>query len=99
MELATGRFPFPPEGQAPLPSVLDLLRYIEEEAAPTLSVYGDRFSKEFINFINLCLIKDPDLRPNPANLLKEAFCVKAEKEGGVELMSIWAMSVLLKMGK
>lgn len=51
MELATARFPFPPEGQAPLPSVLDLLRYIEEEPAPTF--LPGRFSEDFEKFIAL----------------------------------------------
>ncbi|KAL3895932.1 MAG: hypothetical protein SGCHY_004400 [Lobulomycetales sp.] len=95
MELATGRFPFPPEGQAPLPSVLDLLRYIEEEPAPTLPT--GKFSPEFESFTKMCLIKDPDLRPNPSALLKERFCILAERDGGVELMSIWAKSVLLRL--
>jgi mitogen-activated protein kinase kinase len=48
MELATARFPFPPEGHPPLPSVIDLLRYIEEEPSPTLP--EGRFSEEFNDF-------------------------------------------------
>ncbi|KAJ3080851.1 MAP kinase kinase (MEK), partial [Quaeritorhiza haematococci] len=48
MEIATARFPFPPEGAPPLPSVLDLLRYIEEEPAPCLP--PGKFSPEFEAF-------------------------------------------------
>lgn len=86
------RFPFPPEGQAPLPSVLDLLRYIEEEPAPKLP--SGKFSAEFEKFTGMCLIKDPDLRPNPATLLKEEFCIKGEGD-----LSDWAKSVMKLMGK
>jgi hypothetical protein len=49
MELAIGRFPFPPEGSPALSSVLDLLRWIEEEPAPSLEGMGN-FSPEFISF-------------------------------------------------
>lgn len=43
MELATGRFPYPA-----LPSIIDLLRYIEEEESPCLP--EDKFSLEFRDF-------------------------------------------------
>lgn len=48
MELAIARFPFPPEGHPPLPSVIDLLRYIEEEPSPALP--EGKFSDDFDEF-------------------------------------------------
>ncbi|RKP00372.1 hypothetical protein CXG81DRAFT_6645, partial [Caulochytrium protostelioides] len=71
MEIATARFPFPPEGHPPLPSVLDLLQFIEEEPAPELP--ADRFSQAFRDFTQRCLIKDPRHRPHPAMLLADPF--------------------------
>lgn len=76
IELATGSFPFPAET---LSSVLDLLRYIEEEPAPTL----DRrcFSESFCEFVSSCLIKDHLQRPGPQKLLQDPFLQTA----GVDL--------------
>jgi mitogen-activated protein kinase kinase len=101
IELAIGRFPFPPVGQAPLSSVLDLLRWIEEEPAPSLEGEGN-FTPEFISFtqkwygFNLIfgssLIKDPDMRPNAEVLLQDPFVLAVEAEDGD--LREWAQMVL-----
>ncbi|KAI9207405.1 kinase-like domain-containing protein [Polychytrium aggregatum] len=71
MELATGRFPFPPEDHPPLPSIVDLLSYIEAEPAPRLP--GDLFSTNFDVFCQRCLLKDPEERASLRQLKAEPF--------------------------
>lgn len=48
VEVVTGRFPIPGDGSSPLSSVLDVLKYIEEEPAPRLP--AGEFSKDFEHF-------------------------------------------------
>lgn len=92
MELATARFPFPPEDHPPLPSVIDLLRYIEEEPSPSLP--EGKFSQEFNDFCQLCLIKDPDVRGTPQQLLDHLFCTRVEEQ--LSLVD-WATTVAAKL--
>lgn len=102
MELVTATFPYPP-----LPSVIDLLRYIEEEESPLLS--EERFSSEIREFTGLwyaslhhlalwslldSLIKDMDRRPGPEVLLTVAFCANVMDSLDI---TDWAQSVALKM--
>ncbi|KAH6566508.1 hypothetical protein BASA60_009440 [Batrachochytrium salamandrivorans] len=68
MELALGGFPIPAEA---LPSIFDLLQYIEQEPSPTLP--AGKFSPEFCEFTSLCLIKDARQRPHPKQLMDTAF--------------------------
>ncbi|KND03692.1 STE/STE7/MEK1 protein kinase [Spizellomyces punctatus DAOM BR117] len=76
MELALGKFPFPPEGK-PL-SVFELLEYIVNEPVPTLP--AGQFSEELEGFIGRCLIKDPAARPTPSELLKDPYCRQAAEK-------------------
>jgi len=87
MELAIGKFPFPPEGIV-LP-IFDLLQYIVNEPVPPLP--ADQFTEEFQDFCNKCLIKDPHKRPNFKYLIKHKFVVKAEEEN--INMKAWAEDV------
>ncbi|KAI9012777.1 kinase-like domain-containing protein [Gaertneriomyces semiglobifer] len=88
MELALGKFPFPPEGK-PL-SVFELLEYIINEPVPTLPPQD--FSQELQDFLTRCLIKDPTARPTPSQLLKDPYCVKAASRD-VNVQE-WASSIL-----
>ncbi|PPR05036.1 hypothetical protein CVT24_010182 [Panaeolus cyanescens] len=50
-------------------SILELLQHIVNEPAPRLTPEG-RFPKEAEDFIDSCLLKDPDARKTPKDLLK-----------------------------
>ncbi|KAJ3278955.1 MAP kinase kinase (MEK) [Borealophlyctis nickersoniae] len=76
IELALGKFPFPPEGK-PL-SVFELLEYIVHEPVPTLP--EGKFSKDLEKFIARCLIKDPASRPTPSELLTDPYCIAASQK-------------------
>lgn len=105
LELALARFPFPPPDEPPLNSVLDLLRYIEEEPAPNVPS-DEGFSPEFAAFIekwytsphkaigNTCsLKKDPEERPTAQELLLEEFCAREEECDGD--LTAWANQIVI----
>ncbi|KAH9891671.1 kinase [Cubamyces lactineus] len=50
-------------------SILELLQHIVNEPAPRLTPEG-RFPKEAEDFVDSCLLKDPDARKTPKDLLK-----------------------------
>ncbi|KAL0961170.1 hypothetical protein HGRIS_006142 [Hohenbuehelia grisea] len=50
-------------------SILELLQHIVNEPAPKLTPEG-RYPKEADDFIDSCLLKDPDARKTPKDLLK-----------------------------
>ncbi|KAI9058387.1 kinase [Trametes coccinea BRFM310] len=50
-------------------SILELLQHIVNEPAPRLTPDG-RFPKEAEDFVDSCLLKDPDQRKTPKDLLK-----------------------------
>ena len=74
VEVSTGRFPYPR-----WESVFDQLTHVVEGPAPTLDADDGRFSTEFINFVNTCLIKDYMIRPKFDKLLRMAFVVGNER--------------------
>lgn len=49
-------------------SILELLQHIVNEPAPRLTPEG-RFPKEAEDFVDSCLLKDPDARKTPKDLL------------------------------
>jgi len=49
-------------------SILELLQHIVNEDAPKLTP-EEKFSAESTAFVNSCLLKDPDARPAPKDLL------------------------------
>ncbi|ODO07196.1 STE/STE7/MEK1 protein kinase [Cryptococcus wingfieldii CBS 7118] len=50
-------------------SILDLLQYIVNEPAPKLASRRFKFPEEAVEWVDDCLIKDPDFRPGPKELL------------------------------
>ncbi|KAK7037240.1 MAP kinase kinase (MEK) [Paramarasmius palmivorus] len=50
-------------------SILELLQHIVNEPAPRLTPEG-RYPAEAVNFVDSCLLKDPDARKTPKELLK-----------------------------
>ncbi|KAH9480718.1 Dual specificity protein kinase FUZ7 [Psilocybe cubensis] len=57
-------------------SILELLQHIVNEPAPRLTPEG-RYPKEAEAFIDSCLLKDPDSRKTPKDLLKDAWIEQA----------------------
>jgi len=58
-------------------SILELLQHIVNEPAPRLTPEG-RYPKEAERFIDSCLLKDPDSRKTPKDLLKDAWIDQAQ---------------------
>ena len=54
-------------------SILELLQHIVNEPAPRLTPEG-RFPKEADDFVDSCLLKDPDARKTPKDLLVSLIC-------------------------
>ena len=53
-------------------SILELLQHIVNEPAPRLTPEG-RFPKEAEDFVDSCLLKDPEQRKTPKDLLVSAY--------------------------
>ncbi|CAG8715028.1 3173_t:CDS:2, partial [Ambispora leptoticha] len=87
MELAIGRFPFPPDGSQL--TVLELLQHIVNEPPPALP--AGEFPPDFENLVQQCLIKDVDKRPVPHDLLQHRY-VRASAQSQVNVEA-WANSI------
>ncbi|RPA98587.1 kinase-like protein [Choiromyces venosus 120613-1] len=100
LELAIGRFPFDADGTSagtrasagPM-GILDLLQKIVNEPAPKLPK-NKAFPPSLEKMIEHCLIKDPEQRPSPQELLEESF-MRAAKQTNVDLEA-WAHLILDK---
>ncbi|KAG0130440.1 kinase-like domain-containing protein [Tuber indicum] len=100
LELAIGRFPFDADGTSagtrasagPM-GILDLLQKIVNEPAPKLPK-NKAFPPSLEKMIEHCLIKDPEQRPSPQELLEESF-MRAAKQTNVDLEA-WAHIILDK---
>ncbi|KAF9242616.1 kinase-like domain-containing protein [Melanogaster broomeanus] len=57
------------QGGGMMMSILELLQHIVNEPAPRLTPEG-RFSEEAEDFVDSCLLKDPEARKTPTELLK-----------------------------
>ncbi|KAI0786802.1 kinase [Abortiporus biennis] len=57
-------------------SILELLQHIVNEPAPRLTP-EEKFSKEAQDFVDGCLLKNPDLRATPKDLLKHPWIEQA----------------------
>ncbi|KAI6030586.1 kinase-like domain-containing protein [Pisolithus orientalis] len=64
------------QGGGMMMSILELLQHIVNEPAPRLTPEG-RFPKEAEDFVDSCLLKDPDARKTPKDLLKHAWIEQA----------------------
>ncbi|KNZ73163.1 Dual specificity protein kinase FUZ7 [Termitomyces sp. J132] len=81
IELALGRFPFSDKGVSlqgggMTMSILELLQHIVNEPAPRLTPEG-RFPREAEEFVDSCLLKDPDLRKTPKDLFNHIWIQQA----------------------
>jgi mitogen-activated protein kinase kinase len=71
-------------------SILELLQHIVNEPAPRLTPEG-KFPKMAEDFVDKCLLKDPDARPTPKELLKEEW-IKNARTMVIDLES-WAATI------
>jgi len=60
-------------------SILELLQHIVNESAPRLTPEG-RFPAEAEDFVDSCLLKDPEMRVTPKDLLKHSWIDRARTE-------------------
>lgn len=60
------------QGGGMMMSILELLQHIVNEPAPRLTPEG-RFPQEAEDFVDSCLLKDPDARNTPKDLLKHSW--------------------------
>ncbi|KAG6816826.1 Dual specificity protein kinase fuz7 [Tephrocybe sp. NHM501043] len=71
-------------------SILELLQHIVNEPAPRLTPEG-RFPREAEEFVDSCLLKDPDVRKTPKDLLKDIWIQQA-RVSNVDLET-WASTI------
>jgi len=71
-------------------SILELLQHIVNEDAPKLTP-EEKFPQAATAFVNSCLLKDPDVRPAPKDLLKYEWIVQSES-ADIDLES-WASTI------
>eukprot|EP00741_Cyanophora_paradoxa_P014976 tig00020830_g14449.t1 len=75
LELAQGRFPYPPPGETIRAlGFWELMEYIVTRPPPVLP--ADKFSREFCDFVSACLKKDLSERPTASELLVHPFITK-----------------------
>ncbi|KAF8625918.1 hypothetical protein AX17_006644 [Amanita inopinata Kibby_2008] len=78
------------QGGGMMMSILELLQHIVNEPAPKLTPEG-RFPRDAENFVNACLLKDPEQRKTPKDLLKHIWIEQAQVSN-VDLES-WASTL------
>lgn len=79
LELASNRFPFPPEGEPAL-GPIDLLSYIITMRVPELkddTNMGVKWTKAFKDYLENCLEKDGTKRYGPVKMLNHPFMKKS----------------------
>ncbi|XP_013781038.1 dual specificity mitogen-activated protein kinase kinase 4-like isoform X1 [Limulus polyphemus] len=93
IEVATGKFPYPKWN-----SVFEQLTQVVQGEPPQLSLYenGRAFSKDFVAFVNTCLIKEEQHRPKYKKLLEHRFIQRSEMEFVDEAK--YFATILSKMG-
>lgn len=80
LEVASNRFPFPPEGEPPL-GPIDLLSYIITMKTPEVqddAKAGVKWSRALRDFIEHCLEKEGERRLGPRKMLTHPFVRKSE---------------------
>jgi mitogen-activated protein kinase kinase len=79
LEVASNRFPFPPEGEPAL-GPIELLSYIVSMKTPELKddqASGVKWTKAFKDFLDNCLEKDGTKRYGPVKMLNHPFMKKS----------------------
>ncbi|CAO3579455.1 unnamed protein product [Absidia cylindrospora] len=94
MELAMGRFPFPPDGDTSL-SIFEMLQHIVNEPVPEFPDDDLKYPPPLVDFVKKCLTKDADLRVTLGDLMGLEF-LKTSVHEKVDLEK-WAESVLASM--
>ncbi|KAJ8682578.1 hypothetical protein QAD02_018370 [Eretmocerus hayati] len=81
MEVATGCFPYPKWN-----SVFEQLYQVVQGDPPRLSPHdnGNRFTMDFVNFVNTCLIKEETQRPKYNKLLEHPF-IRISEEAKIDV--------------
>ncbi|XP_046385190.1 dual specificity mitogen-activated protein kinase kinase 4 isoform X2 [Ischnura elegans] len=92
MEVATGHFPYPKWN-----SVFEQLYQVVQGDPPRLTPYenGNSFTREFVNFVNTCLIKDETQRPKYNRLLEHPF-IKCSDETAIDV-ALYVSDILDRM--
>ncbi|CAD6899833.1 unnamed protein product [Tilletia controversa] len=81
LEVASNRFPFPPEGEPPL-GPFDLITYVIAMDIPQLKdepAKGVKWSKMMRDFIERTLEKDPGKRPGPVRMIQHPWIRRSEE--------------------
>ena len=79
LEMALGRFPYPTDAASRPLLPIELLHCIVYEAPPSLP--AGIFRPELIEFSQLCLTQQPDVRPPPSDLTTHNFFVVHATDG------------------
>jgi serine/threonine protein kinase len=83
LECALGYYPYLSYNDASVNDFWHLSEVIKEKPAPTLP--SNEFSNEFVDFIKLCLNKDPANRPSASTLLNHPFILLYENNSNSDL--------------
>jgi len=88
------------EGQPPYSNIhpMRAIFMIPSRPPPKLSE-PDKFSKEFNDFLALCLTKNPEQRPTAADLLKHAFIAKAKTSAVLQPLLTESEEIIARIGR
>lgn len=78
------------QGGGMMMSILELLQHIVNEPAPRLAP-EDRFPSKAIDFTDMCLLKDPDARLAPKDLMQHVW-IQETTAAGIDVKA-WAQTV------
>eukprot|EP01095_Lingulamoeba_sp_RSL-Kostka_P014052 TRINITY_DN6005_c0_g1_i3.p1 TRINITY_DN6005_c0_g1~~TRINITY_DN6005_c0_g1_i3.p1 ORF type:complete len:293 (-),score=80.23 TRINITY_DN6005_c0_g1_i3:285-1163(-) len=95
LECAVGYYPYNKYNKQL--TFFELLTKIQNEKSPSLPD-NDQFSNEFCNFIDACLKKNPEERPQAMDLLNHEFIQKYQDDEDVNLTQ-WICNLLRDTGK
>ncbi|CAF0729521.1 unnamed protein product [Brachionus calyciflorus] len=87
VEMATGKYPFSLEEEL---SIFEILENIINKPVPSLP--SSEFSIEFIQFIDMCLNKDPQQRPDLNTLLNHSFILNYKYQNN-EFLAKWIHNI------
>lgn len=90
-ECALGRYPFEPSTGKKHLEFFDVFHYIVAQPLPPLS--REQFSEDFCDFIERCLMKEPEQRPTAAKLLDHPFIQQYANDDQFDL-GAWVRDLL-----